>query len=124
MPFHQAPSWYPTDVAIPTRENAPPASHVTKLPSTFGPNVTGNLYPESRTNAITGIDVTNLTSDVVGIINGGVHGAFTYSRNGESRSEVGITGGFIFNAHNSNAVYTDNGHVYPKSIALNFIIKC
>ena len=28
-----------------------------------------------------------------------------------------------FNAHNSNAVYTDSGKVYPLSIALNFIIK-
>ena len=28
-----------------------------------------------------------------------------------------------FNAHNSNSVYTDNGKVYPASIALNFIIK-
>ena len=27
------------------------------------------------------------------------------------------------NAHNSNAIYTDNGKVYPTSIALNFIIK-
>lgn len=27
------------------------------------------------------------------------------------------------NAHNSNSVYTENGHVYPASIALNFIIK-
>jgi len=26
-------------------------------------------------------------------------------------------------AHNSNSVYTDNGKVYPASIALNFIIK-
>lgn len=29
----------------------------------------------------------------------------------------------IFNAHSSNAIYTDNGKVYPASIALNFIIK-
>ena len=29
-----------------------------------------------------------------------------------------------FNANNSNAVYTDSGHVYPLSCALNFIIKC
>lgn len=27
------------------------------------------------------------------------------------------------NARNSNSIYTDNGHVYPASIALNFIIK-
>ena len=71
-------------------------SEALNLPVTFGPNVTGNLYPESRTNAVSGVDATNLTSDVVGILNGGVHGAFTYSRNGENRSEVGITGGFSF----------------------------
>lgn len=28
-----------------------------------------------------------------------------------------------FNASNSNSIYTDNGKVYPASIALNFIIK-
>lgn len=28
-----------------------------------------------------------------------------------------------FNANSSNSVYTDSGHVYPASIALNFIIK-
>ena len=28
-----------------------------------------------------------------------------------------------FKASNSNLIYTDNGHVYPASIALNFIIK-
>lgn len=31
--------------------------------------------------------------------------------------------GIDFNAQNSNSVYTDNGKVYPASIALNFIIK-
>lgn len=30
---------------------------------------------------------------------------------------------FYFNAHKSNAIYTDNGKVYPLSLALNFIIK-
>lgn len=29
----------------------------------------------------------------------------------------------VFNAYDSNAVYTDNGRVYPLSLALNFIIK-
>ena len=28
-----------------------------------------------------------------------------------------------FNAHNSDTKYTDDGHVYPLSLALNFIIK-
>ena len=28
-----------------------------------------------------------------------------------------------FDAHSSNAVYTDSGKVYPLSLALNFIIK-
>lgn len=31
--------------------------------------------------------------------------------------------GIAFNAHNSNSIYTDNGKIYPASIALNFIIK-
>lgn len=30
---------------------------------------------------------------------------------------------FNFNANSSNSTYTDNGHVYPLSLALNFIIK-
>lgn len=29
----------------------------------------------------------------------------------------------VYSAHNSNAVYTDSGKVYPLSLALNFIIK-
>lgn len=28
-----------------------------------------------------------------------------------------------FSAGASNSIYQDNGHVYPKSIALNYIIK-
>ena len=29
-----------------------------------------------------------------------------------------------FNAHNSNAIYTDNGSIHPLSLALNYVIKC
>ena len=39
----------------------------------------------------------------------------------------GGSGGYLnivaFNAHNSNSIYTDNGKIYPASVALNFIIK-
>lgn len=31
--------------------------------------------------------------------------------------------GLSLNANTSNAVYTNNGHVYPYSLALNYIIK-
>ena len=42
----------------------------------------------------------------------------------------GFEGGYIdyhnlsFNANSSNAVYIDNGKVYPLSLALNYVIKC
>lgn len=53
-------------------------------------------------------------------------GAFSmyYSDNNRAQysTETGQAG-FNFNAHDSNSIYVDNGHVYPASIALNFIIK-
>lgn len=45
----------------------------------------------------------------------------TYNMSDFSATDNGIK--LEFNANNSNAVYTDNGKVYPASIALNFIIK-
>ena len=30
----------------------------------------------------------------------------------------------VFNAHNSNAIYTDSGKVFPLSLHLNYIVKC
>ena len=72
------------------------------------PNITGNL----RDNAVG--------------VSSSAQGAF-------SRSDPVSAGGYnqdqvqfsilSFNANSSNSVYTDNGKVYPASIALNFIIK-
>ena len=42
---------------------------------------------------------------------------------GSGSSQIEMTNGIRFNAHNSNSVYTDSGKVYPLSLALNFIIK-
>ena len=54
-------------------------------------------------------------------------GAFSmvYSNHnlGQYSSETGQTK-FDFNAHNSNSAYTDNGHIYPLSLCLNYIVKC
>lgn len=36
---------------------------------------------------------------------------------------TGLKNYLNFNANNSNSIYTDNGKVYPLSLALNFIIK-
>jgi len=47
-----------------------------------------------------------------------------YSQGGTTTSTGGIVVGKVtFNAYDSNSVYTNNGKVYPASIALNFIIK-
>ena len=53
-------------------------------------------------------------------------GAFSmaYSANnlGQYSTQTGQAR-FVFNAHNSNSIYTDNGHVYPLSLALLPCIK-
>lgn len=74
------------------------------------------MFPEQRTNSNAGGQVTNFVPDGIGF-NGGVHGAFSYQFSGQIYSETGSTNGFIFNAHNSNAIYTDNGKVMPLSIS-------
>lgn len=73
------------------------------------PNIIGGLN-----SAYGGIEASNISDN-----------AFTTLSNGgyahDSSSSFGRSVGF--SAHNSNAIYTDNGKVYPASIALNFIIK-
>ena len=59
-------------------------------------------------------------------LNGEGGGAFSHrngSQKGSASSGNGANDLFDFDAHNSNAVYTDSGKVYPLSLALNFIIK-
>jgi hypothetical protein len=70
------------------------------------PNITGYNQPIGTNTSYGGVfSNTNLQNGVVS--RGDYYQSF--------RSD--------FNAHNSNSIYTDDGHVYPKSIALNFIIK-
>ena len=67
--------------------------------------------------------------DYIGVP-GGQSGALSFSSTGNpvlSKVEGGTFDAHWshvkFDAYSSNNIYTDNGHVYPKSIALNFIIK-
>ena len=70
------------------------------------PNITGGFYADTYTT-------------------GYGSGAFSSQTNNYS-NEAGSNRAyayFSFDAHKSNAIYTDNGKVYPLSLALNFIIK-
>lgn len=82
---------------------------------TFGPNVTGG---SAGYGGSAGIVFTHNTT-----WNNGAFSFTSKSTMGTIGSYNGI-GDFTFNAHNSNAVYQDNGSVRPLSCALNFIIKC
>ena len=80
------------------------------------------LYIAEQLPNITG----ELSAPIMVTAYGSGTGALTYenisSNSVISGSDVNQTRVF-FNASNSNAVYTDNGHVYPLSLALNYIIK-
>ena len=72
------------------------------------PNINGQLVSWLTSGAFNLINVgTTLGMDVI------VNGLWYDQPKGEA----------TFNASASNSIYTDSGHVYPKSIALNFIIK-
>lgn len=60
-----------------------------------------------------------------GVLYGVASGAFTEGqlRGYQPQSTAANAYNVAFSAHNSNSVYTDNGNIYPASIALNFIIK-
>ena len=74
------------------------------------PNITGSFSPvalgPSKTITQTGV-FCNSTQQAIN--NGIGSGAYSFTQD--------------FNANNSNAIYTNNGKVYPLSLALNFIIK-
>lgn len=81
------------------------------------PNITGSL---SFSTHITSISTSFLEAP---------SGAFTTGQFNDGAISTAWTPGGAsyrsssFNAQNSNNIYTDNGKVYPASIALNFIIK-
>lgn len=89
------------------------------------PNVNGSFLPETRTNADGGTIHTNFTADVPGSLNGGVHGAIYANRSswGGDIKNTGSAEGFIFDASESNSIYTDSGVVRPLGLALNYIIR-
>jgi len=76
------------------------------------PNITGYFYG----------GVAELGIELIGGAFSGIAKTVTTGTTGDSFSRSTYSGA-NFNAHNSNAVYTDNGKVYPASLALNFIIK-
>lgn len=81
------------------------------MPVTFGPNVNGGMtnveFVQIGGTTATGAFVATNTVP---------HGNY-------GQSEITSSNNIAFNAHKSNAIYTDNGKVYPASIALNYIIK-
>lgn len=74
------------------------------------PNITGACalfirQPEDYTGVFTGVQNPTANQPAIGTM------------------PLWRIGSMNFSASNSNAIYTDNGKVYPASIALNFIIK-
>lgn len=71
----------------------------------------------------------NITGAFASRLNGSVTQDGAFSMGGLSNVQYTYSGSLLnqykinFNSHDSNAIYTDNGKVYPASIALNFIIK-
>lgn len=89
-----------------------------RYPIGVGTNTIGTAIAEQLPNIIGAIGtVINqpLTSGM--IYAGSAHGYVAGSASGWGIVEV------YANASRSNSIYIDNGHVYPASIALNFIIK-
>ena len=92
----------------------------------------------ANTNAL-GAQIAEQLPNITGYFGshgGDTHGVFAYADGAFSIGDISAGGqpaytidgskgaSFIgYHAHNSNAIYTDNGKVYPASIALNFIIK-
>ena len=78
---------------------------------TYGwrPNIVGTVY------GVYGLEFTV------------VDGAYSISGTLSNTNRAGVNPtpvrAVYFNASQSNSIYTANGHVYPLSLALNFIIK-
>lgn len=95
-----------------------------RYPIGSGTNLTGTQVAEQLPN------ITGRRSEFSMYINAsGTTEALTVTQTGYtlasgSDSENCRRSTLSFNASNSNSVYTDNGKIYPASIALNFIIKC
>lgn len=91
-----------------------------RYPIGAGTNALGTYISEQLPN-IKGSSSFHAWSVTGGYQAFSVDGAGTYTQ-GTGEQDPGYYL-FNFNAHNSNSVYTDNGKVYPLSLALNFIIK-
>lgn len=87
------------------------------IPVTFGPNVTGEMFKYKDGAGITPALVASAQHGALSVgTNSSTIGYMTAENSGSSR--------FLkLDASQSNLIYTDNGHVYPLSLALNYIIK-
>ena len=70
-------------------------------------------------------NVLGTMDSVVNILGIMQDGAFTKGNNTDTvvKSGYATTHIFYFNAHNSNAIYTDNGKIAPLGLLSNYIIK-
>ncbi|WP_164954450.1 hypothetical protein [Succinivibrio dextrinosolvens] len=79
----------------------------------LGPNITGDLQGIRGDGGLGGSGAFSLTS------------WHAYRYDGYSSSGGGKDSGYFpFSAQKSSSIYSPGGHVYPLSLALNFIIKC
>lgn len=84
---------------------------------TFGPNVKG-IQSDSEIEVQHYVSATDNGAPIYFNHNAPI-GAWAGA--GGSQFQIGAIG---IDASRASSVYTDNGHVYPLSCALNFIIKC
>lgn len=101
-----------------------------RYPIGAGTNALGTYISEQLPN-ITGKILTNSTNAIINCSKGSIQSGGLFVDDFSDNKGFGFQtySGLIYphsvniNARGSNSVYTDNGKVYPASIALNFIIK-
>ena len=101
-----------------------------RYPIGAGDNVLGTAIAEQLPN-MSGRILTSSTNAIINYPQGSIQSGGLFADDFTTNAGFGFQSysGIVYphsvniNARGSNSVYTDNGHVYPKSIALNFIIK-
>ena len=81
-------------------------------PVMLGPNITASIGNETLCVADNGNFYGGFTGSQGGVR---IQGSTTWDQNLVQRLRV--------NAHNSNAIYTDDGRIIPLSLCLNYVIK-
>ena len=66
---------------------------------------------------------TNYTTDIIGSLNGGVYGAFSFKNGSSVITDTGVKTGFTFNASSANSLYKDSSSIQPKANQVLIIIK-